>query len=72
MDKNNFSAAIIVKNEEKNIEKCIKSSLPFCSQIIVVDTGSTNKILAIASNLSAEIYFYKWNNSFSRSTNVVQ
>ena len=70
MDKNNFSAAIIVKNEEKNIEKCIKSVLPFCSQVVVVDTGSTDRTPILASKLGAEIYFHKWNNSFSESRNI--
>ena len=37
-----ISICIIVKNEEKNIEKCLKKLLPLNYEIIVVDTGSTD------------------------------
>jgi len=50
-----ISAIIMTKNEEQNISGAI-ASLRFADQIVVVDTGSTDKTLEIAKNLGAEIH----------------
>ncbi len=64
-----FGAAIIAKNEQKYIKQCIKSLAPFCEQIVVVDTGSSDDTPTLASQLGAEVYFQLWNNSFSEARN---
>ncbi len=43
-----LSAVIITKNEEKNIEDCLKSLL-FCDEIIVLDSGSSDRTTSIAA-----------------------
>jgi cellulose synthase/poly-beta-1,6-N-acetylglucosamine synthase-like glycosyltransferase len=43
-----LSVIIITKNEEKNIERCLKS-VQFADEIILVDSGSTDKTLEMAS-----------------------
>jgi glycosyltransferase involved in cell wall biosynthesis len=48
----NLSAAIIVKNEEAVMERCIKSVSQFADEIVIVDTGSTDKTKEIASKFS--------------------
>ena len=55
-----ITAIIITKNEEKNIENCIKSIQDFVSRIIVVDSGSTDNTQQIAKELGAEVYFRKF------------
>ncbi len=50
-----ISAALITFNEEKNIQKCLRS-LSFADEIIVVDTGSSDKTVKIARALGAKIY----------------
>jgi glycosyltransferase involved in cell wall biosynthesis len=45
---------VITKNEAANIERCLKS-VPFASQIVVVDSGSTDGTVEIASRLGAEV-----------------
>lgn len=65
----NIGAAIIVKNEENNIERCINSIKPFCKHIVVVDTGSIDKTPIIAAKLGADLYFCKWQNDFSTVRN---
>ena len=45
----NISVCIIAKNEQKNIERCLKCLKSYMEEIIVVDTGSTDKTKAIAS-----------------------
>ncbi len=69
MKKISIGAAIIAKNEEKNIQNCINSVTPFCQQIVVVDTGSEDGTPIIASQTGAEVYFYSWNDSFSAARN---
>ena len=43
-----LAAVLIVKNEEKNIEDCLRA-LSFCDEIIVVDSGSSDHTVLIAS-----------------------
>ena len=38
-----ISVCIITKNEENYISDCIKSVLPVADEIILLDTGSTDK-----------------------------
>ena len=65
-----FSICMIVKNEEKNLERCLRS-VKQCKnyEIIIVDTGSTDNTLKIAKNHNAKIFKYKWNNDFSAARN---
>lgn len=70
MDKTpTIGVCMIVKNEEKLLEKCLKSVSRFVQQIVVVDTGSTDNTIDIAKNFSADIYYYPWDNSFSNARN---
>ena len=43
-----ISALVLTFNEEDNIERCL-ASLSFCREIVVVDSGSTDKTVDIAS-----------------------
>ncbi len=71
-----ISAVVIVKNEEKNIEDCLKS-LDFVDEIIVVDTGSTDKTIAIASKYANKIVeqidgsFSSWRNAGMRESSGI-
>lgn len=55
---NKLSVVVTVYNEEKNIEKCLKS-LKFADEILVVDNGSTDKTVEIAKKFTDKIYFRK-------------
>jgi len=52
-----LTVAILTLNEEHNIEACIRSA-SFADQILVVDSGSTDRTTAIASTLGAQVYRY--------------
>ena len=69
--KNNIiiGAALIVKNEEKNIERALKSLLNLCSQIVVVDTGSIDSTPSICARFGTELHFHKWADDFSEARN---
>jgi glycosyltransferase involved in cell wall biosynthesis len=60
---------MIVKNEAANIARCIESYKEIVSEIIVVDTGSTDDTVAIAKSLGAKAFYYQWNNHFANAKN---
>lgn len=65
----NISVCIIAKNEEKRIERLLKSLLPYNFEIVVVDTGSTDCTLEVVSQYTSSVYSYEWCNNFSKARN---
>jgi len=63
------SLCIIARNEERVLADCLRSAAPFCTQIIVVDTGSSDRTREIAKEFGAELYDFKWCDSFSAARN---
>lgn len=64
-----FSVCMIAKNEEKNIERCLESIQNFGCEIIVVDTGSTDRTKEVALKYTTKVYDFKWVNDFSVARN---
>lgn len=64
-----FSLCMIVKNEERILERCLKSIADLMDEIIIVDTGSTDKTKQIAAGFTDKIYDFKWTGSFSDARN---
>lgn len=64
-----LSVCLITKNEEKNLEQCLSSVKPVADEIIVVDTGSTDKTLEIAQKFTDKIYSFEWVDDFSAARN---
>lgn len=64
-----LGVAIIVKNAEDTIAQAIKSTLSYARQIVVVDTGSSDRTPQICTLLGAEVHFYKWTDNFSDARN---
>lgn len=64
-----ISVCIIMKNEEKNIEECLKRIKPFGFEIVVVDTGSTDKSKEIALKYTDKVFDFKWIDDFSSARN---
>jgi len=60
MVKTPLSVIIITKNEEKNLEKCLLSLRDLPSEIILVDSGSTDKTLEIAKKWQVKIFHKKF------------
>ena len=61
---------MIVKNEERFLGGCLDSIKDVADQIIVVDTGSTDKTSDIAKQYNAQIYYFDWCDDFSAARNV--
>ncbi|ADK14041.1 glycosyltransferase family 2 protein [Clostridium ljungdahlii] len=68
-----ISICMMVKDEEKNIRRCLNSIRPILesidSELIIVDTGSTDNTVKIAGEYTNKIYFHKWENDFSGMRN---
>jgi len=60
---------MIVKNEEKNIEKALSWAKDIAFEQIVVDTGSTDRTVEIAESIGAKVYHFEWINDFSAAKN---
>lgn len=66
---NPFSVCIIAKNEERTIERCLKSLQPLDVEIVLVDTGSTDRTKEIAEKYTTCIYDFQWIDDFSAARN---
>jgi GT2 family glycosyltransferase/Flp pilus assembly protein TadD len=64
------SLCMIVKNEQVNLPRCLKSLKPVIDEIIIVDTGSTDSTREIAELFGARLFEYPWNGDFSSARNV--
>lgn len=82
MPKQTISLCMIAKNEEEHLEQCLNSVKGIVEEIIIVDTGSTDKTKEIAkkfcdmrvssrtrSQLTAKIVDFKWIDDFSAARN---
>lgn len=65
-----LSLCMICKNEEKMLERCLKSVHGVVDEIIVVDTGSTDRTREIAEECGAAVIDYKWINDFAAARNA--
>ena len=67
--RSDLTAAMIVKNEEANLERCLTSAKLVTNKIVIVDTGSTDRSMEIAKDYGAEVYQHPWTDSFSEARN---
>lgn len=63
------SVCIIAKNEERHIEECLKRLKPYNCEIVLADTGSTDRTIEIAAGYTDKIYHFDWINDFSAARN---
>ena len=54
------TAIVLTKNEEKNIERCLKSIQGLCRRMVVVDCGSTDRTVALAEACGAEVFTHEF------------
>jgi len=65
-----IAAVMIVKNEEKNLPRSLKSIEGVVDEIVIVDTGSTDSTIEIALNHGAKLVQYEWDDDFSKPRNL--
>ncbi len=64
-----LSLCMIVKNEEENLGKCLSLARPHVDEIVVVDTGSTDRTIEIAREYADVFDEIEWPGSFSVARN---
>lgn len=69
-----LSICMMVKDEEKNLKRCLGSleniRKQIDSELIIVDTGSSDRTVEIAKKYTDSIFFHEWNNDFSAMRNI--
>lgn len=68
-----LSIGMIVKNEEKFLERCLKALKPILdnvdSELIIADTGSTDNTVEIAKKFTDNVFYFEWINDFAAARN---
>lgn len=64
-----ISLCMIVKNEEATLERCLKSVKNIVDEINIVDTGSTDNTVKIASKYTERIFDFPWVDHFAKARN---
>ncbi|MBE9010049.1 tetratricopeptide repeat protein [Pseudanabaenaceae cyanobacterium LEGE 13415] len=64
-----MSLCIIVKNEAENLPKCLSSVQELVDEMIVLDTGSSDRTIEIAKSFGAQVHTFEWCNDFSAARN---
>lgn len=65
-----ISACLIVRNEAHCLAACLESIQGFVSEIVIVDTGSTDETVTIAGRYTDKIFHHEWHDHFAQARNV--
>ncbi|HEY4280279.1 MAG TPA: glycosyltransferase [Conexibacter sp.] len=65
-----LSLCMIVKDEEEMLPRCLAAAAPAVDEIVIVDTGSTDRTIEIAKSFGARVIEREWTGSFSDARNV--
>jgi len=66
---NKLSLCMIIKDEEEYLPRCLDSVKALVDEIIIVDTGSTDRTVEIAKTYGASIYHHPWEDDYSKHRN---
>jgi glycosyltransferase involved in cell wall biosynthesis/thioredoxin-like negative regulator of GroEL len=61
---------MIARNEERDLARCLGSVEGLVDEIVVVDTGSTDRTSMIATAMGARVVKYEWNDDFAEARNA--
>lgn len=64
-----ISLCMIVKNEGAVLQRCLESAKPIADEIVVIDTGSTDRTKEIARLFTSKVYDFSWQDDFSAARN---
>jgi len=63
------SLCMIVRDEEQNLAACLESVADLMDEIVVVDTGSTDRTCDVARRFGARVFDFSWVDSFAAARN---
>jgi glycosyltransferase involved in cell wall biosynthesis len=69
MNEINLSLVMIIKDEEDLLPGCLESVKSLVDEIVIVDTGSTDRSIEIALSYGAKVFEHPWENHFAKSRN---
>ena len=55
---------MIVKNEERILRRCLDTVADLADEIVIVDTGSTDRTKEIAAEYTKNLYDFVWTGNF--------
>jgi len=61
---------MIVKDEEASLKECLSPIKDLLDEIIIVDTGSSDRTKDIAKSFTDKVYSFKWSDDFSSARNL--
>ncbi|MDJ0661626.1 MAG: tetratricopeptide repeat protein [Crocosphaera sp.] len=64
-----LSLCMIVKNEQETLSKCLESVQNVVDEMVILDTGSTDKTVEIAQQFGANVETYEWGDNFAEARN---
>ncbi|MCX7929462.1 MAG: glycosyltransferase [Chlorobi bacterium] len=64
-----LTLAMIVRNEEEMLPRCLESVRGVVEQIVAVDTGSSDATITVAERYGAEVYRFEWCDDFAAARN---
>ncbi len=65
-----ISLCMIVRDEEVFLGECLQRARPFVDEMVVVDTGSTDRTREIAAETGARVLTADWHDDFAAARNV--
>lgn len=68
--KRTVSACLIVRNEEAKLGRCLTSLMGAVDEIVVVDTGSTDRTVEVARKYGARIGHFAWVDDYAAARNA--
>lgn len=66
-----LSVVIITYNEERNIERCLKSVLPIADEIVVLDSFSSDRTEAICKNYNVQFYTHAFDGHIQQKNRAI-
>ena len=64
-----LSVCLLTRDEERNIERAIRSVAGVADEVVVADAGSTDRTAEIARGLGADVVPFSWDDDFSAGRN---
>ncbi len=65
-----LALTMIVRNEEAHIGTALQHARRFADQIVIVDTGSTDRTKEICATVADEVLDFEWCDDFAKARNV--